>query len=178
MPAELVAICRQLDRYDAQLCTLLVLTGLRRGSLLSLRPDSFCHDGILVPWVKPGGEWFLRFDDGCPLWKPDLADIGRAIWSSEPPTLKTLRPRLKAIRNVAGKQLGFHGFRHAFASWLAMMGEPMEDIAAWLGHASPNTTRTHYAHLRPNGRKNIERNRRKVVTSRSHLIALCLGEKK
>jgi len=59
-----------------------------------------------------------------------------------------------------------------------MMGEPLEDIAVWLGHASPNTTRSHYAHLRPRGRQNIEANRRKVFTSRSQLMAICLGEKK
>ena len=178
MPDELVTICRQLDRYDAQLATFLTLTGLRRGSLISLRPDSFRSDGILVPWVKPGGEWFLRFDSGCPLWRPDVSDLGRAIWQAEPPTLNSLRPRLKAIRQAAGTGLGFHGFRHAFASWLAMMAEPLEDIAAWLGHASPNTTRTHYAHLRPHGRANIESNRRKVFTSRSQLMAICLGENK
>ncbi|HUW34709.1 MAG TPA: hypothetical protein VM223_24135, partial [Planctomycetota bacterium] len=27
--------------------------------------------------------------------------------------------------------------RHAFCSWLAMIGENMEDIAQWLVHASP-----------------------------------------
>jgi len=60
----------------------------------------------------------------------------------------------------------------------ALMGESMEDIAAWLGHASPETTRKHYAHLRTNGYANIESNRVRVLTMRSQLMAVSLGETK
>jgi len=68
--------------------------------------------------------------------------------------------------------------RHAFCSWLAMIGENMEDIAQWLVHASPMTTRKYYAHLTPNGRANVEANRRLAYTIRSLLFSKALGENK
>ena len=71
-----------------------------------------------------------------------------------------------------------HALRHAFASWLAMMGEAAKDIAAWPAHASPETTRKHYAHLRPNGYANIQSHRSRVLTMRSQLMVLSLGETK
>ena len=42
--------------------------------------------------------------------------------------------------------LPFHGLRHTAASYMIKQGIPIKNIAARLGHASPNTTLNIYAH--------------------------------
>jgi integrase len=43
----------------------------------------------------------------------------------------------------------FHGLRHTFASTLLSRGVSIKAVADWLGHASPTTTLSTYAHLMP-----------------------------
>ena len=176
MPRDLLQIIRASAPYDKALWTLLTLSGLRCGSLTSLRLECFTDIGIRVPHTKRGLEWQLRYDDGCPLWSPELSRIGRRIWTERPATYDWLQDHFDAACRTAGHRFTLHSLRHAFCSWLALMGEPVEDIAAWTHHASPQTTQRYYAHLRPRGRIRIDRNRRYVFTARSHLIARALGE--
>ena len=46
------------------------------------------------------------------------------------------------------KDFHFHDLRHSFASWLAMRGVPIYDIAKLLGHKSVRMSER-YAHLSP-----------------------------
>ena len=49
---------------------------------------------------------------------------------------QTLRESLKAVRKKANLAwVGFHDFRHAFASQCVMAGIDFMTIAAWLGHS-------------------------------------------
>lgn len=42
-----------------------------------------------------------------------------------------------------------HTLRHTATVWMVTAGIPMEKVAKFLGHASPDTTRRHYAHFAP-----------------------------
>ena len=45
------------------------------------------------------------------------------------------------------KKITFHGLRHSCASMLYERGQDMKKIQEWLGHSTPVTTETIYAHL-------------------------------
>ena len=45
------------------------------------------------------------------------------------------------------KKITFHGLRHSCASMLYEKGQDMKKIQEWLGHSTPVTTETIYAHL-------------------------------
>ena len=174
MPEDFQTAVDHAPPYVAGVWCLAAFTGLRLGSLLSLTLDSFAHDAIMVPHTKRGREWLLRFDDGCPLWAPDLSALGRRIWEARPPTTAQLRGLLDKARAAQALTWTLHGLRHAFCSWMVMMGETTADIAAWAHHASPQTTEQHYAHLRPRGRDRIESNRAIVNAMRSHTMSQVL----
>lgn len=44
-------------------------------------------------------------------------------------------------------ELKFHALRHTYASLMIAAGRPMFEIARLMGHATPRTTETVYAHL-------------------------------
>lgn len=177
LPAEMTGLveCAP-NAYDAGLWTLFALTGLRRGSILSLTLESFRPEGIFVPRTKRGVEWFMAFDDGCPLWVPELTIIGRRLWSVRPPGGEYIRVALEATCEIFDKRFTPHAFRHGFASWLMLAGEHDSDIAAWMHHTTPAMVQRTYAHLRPHGRERLAMNRKNVFTMRSHLIEKALGE--
>lgn len=167
-PGEMAELVDASDPYDAALWTFLAFTGLRRGSFLSITPDRILEDGIVVD-TKRRREWFLSYDDGCPLWRPDLSVLARRIWEERPPSVGYIQHHWRDIRKRAGHSFTLHGLRHGFCSWLAMMGETLHDIAAWAHHVNLSTTQR-YAHLRPRGRDRIEENRQRVFTLRSHCL--------
>jgi len=167
-PFQLYRLVQRSDRDAARCFMFLTLTGLRRDSFLSLTPDCFTDDGILVPRTKRGQEWFIRYDDGCPLWSQELSKLGRAIWKERTPTRDWLRFHMK------GTGFTLHGFRHACCSWQVMMGESTSDIAVRLHHSSPAITEKHYAHLRPRGRDRIDRNRKHVRKVCARLFRMVL----
>jgi integrase len=47
--------------------------------------------------------------------------------------------------------VGFHSFRHTFASLLIDEGKNIAVVAAWLGHDNPRVTLDTYAHLMDRG---------------------------
>jgi len=119
--------------------------------------------------------WLLRYDDGCPLWGPELTALGLRGWREGPPTPNYLRTHSESTCQALGTRYTLHSLRQAFCSRLAMMGESLQDIAAWAHHSSAQTTERWYAHLRPRGRDGADRNREGVVTMWSHCIAKCKG---
>lgn len=58
------------------------------------------------------------------------------------------RPLLEEaeLRTGDGNELHFHALRHFASSWLMANGMPVPDVAAYLGHASFDTTLQIYAH--------------------------------
>lgn len=172
IPQDLVALADASTPYDAAVWTFLAFTGLRRGSFLSLSAECFGPEGIQVPHTKRRQEWFISFGDGCPMWKPELAELGRLIWSVREPTSDYMRFHLEdACKAAEIRRFTIHGFRHAFGSWLSLMGETYQDIAAWGHWASVKTVETYYAHLRPGGRTSLRANRRLVGTTWAHCLS-------
>jgi len=176
-PEQFQAFVDASNRHDGAMWTFLALTGLRRGSFLSLTSECFQKDGILVPHTKRGREWFLSYADGCPLWKPELSDLGRWIWQVRAPTEDYVRFHWQNSRKAAGFDFTLHSLRHAFCSWLAMMGEHVADIAAWAHHASQATTEKWYAHLRPHGQARAKEHQIAVYAMCSHCLGRGLGRK-
>jgi len=167
---QMQALVDQSSPHDAGLWCLLTFTGLRRGSFLSLTPESFRPDGILVPHTKRGREWMLRYDDGCPFWAADLTRLGQHMWKTRQPTRTYVRTRFKTACADLGHEYTLHSLRHAFCSWLAMMGESLQDVAAWADHSTAQTTEQWYAHLRPRGRDRADSNREVALAVRSHCM--------
>jgi integrase len=52
------------------------------------------------------------------------------------------------LKKANGRKIGWHAFRHTFASQLAMRGAPLSAIQQLLGHSNIQTT-MRYAHLSP-----------------------------
>ena len=176
LPDDMIRLVEASEsRYDAGLWTFMALTGLRRGSFLSLDAESFGDDGILVRHTKRGEEWYLSFDDGNPLWRPELSVLGARIWSERIPTPSYMRFHFAAACKGAGRTYTLHSLRHGFCSWLAMMGENLQDIQAWAHHASVTTTQEWYAHLRPRGRARAEASRTAVDKMRSQCLNYSLS---
>ncbi len=175
-PEQMTELVDASSPYDGGLWTLLAMTGLRCGSFLSLSADCFGPEGVRVPHTKRREEWILSYDAGCPLWRPDLSELGRRLWSERPPTGSYLRFHLEAACDRIGRRWTPHAFRHAFCSWLVSIGEHMSDVAAWAHHSSAQTTEKWYAHLRPGGREKSALNRKAVFTMRSHCLRLALAE--
>jgi len=172
---QMPELLASLDPWARRVVCLLAFTGLRSGSLISLTPESFRPDGILVPHTKRRTEWWIGYDDGCPLWAPDLTDLGLVIWADRPPTQRLMDRVLPRTMRRAGCDFTAHGLRHAFCSWLAQAGESFQDIAAWAHHSSAQTTERWYAHLRPRGRDRADRIRMTLRAVRSQCMLLALG---
>ena len=149
-PEEMRNLVDASSEYDASIWTLLALSGLRRGSFLSLEPSRIRENGLVVD-TKRRQEWFLSYDDGCPLWGPELSEMARAVWQERPPTPDYMRFHFEEARESVNPNITIHSLRHAFCSWLVMMGEHLQDVAAWAHHSSARTTEKWYAHLRPRG---------------------------
>ena len=170
LPRQMTALVRASSLYYAGVWTLLAFTGLRLGSFLAITPDCFRRNGIFISTTKRRREWHIDYGDGCPLWGPDLTRLGRRIWETAPPTKATVRRALEAACRQTGVRFTPKAFRHAFVSWLSMMGESYQDIAAWAHHSTARTTEDWYAHLRPRGRARQDSNRRRVAVMWTHCL--------
>ena len=62
----------------------------------------------------------------------------------------------KAGVDKEGRRIGWHEFRHTFASQLAQKGVSLYKISKWLGHSDISTTQI-YAHFAPIYDGDIER---------------------
>ncbi len=178
MPDDLLGLVKASSRYDACIWFFLASTGIRRGSFLALDDESFREDGIVISQTKEGAEWFLAYDEGCPLWTPALGTIGRYIIANRGPREGASYLQAHFVRACTdiGKKYTLHSLRHAFCSWLTMMGESMQDVSAWVHHSTVMTTEGWYAHLRPGGKARAEKNRSRVVTMWSQCRDICLAE--
>ena len=130
---------------------LLMLTGCRRGEIVSLEWDWIKGKRILLPESKSGPRtvWLSsavravidtipRYSDDCPY-----------LFPGRPPTrpIDNLATQWDRIRDEAGLPgLRIHDLRHSWASTAAMNGVDMVTIAKLLGHALVETTER-YVHL-------------------------------
>ena len=69
----------------------------------------------------------------------------------------TIRRKLDQYSSIANiKRIKIHEFRHSCATYLINKDVDIKDIAAWLGHSSPDVTIRVYAHLLPMRKETIK----------------------
>jgi integrase len=149
------ALAKHPERQAADAIRLLLLTGARRGEVLSMRWDDIA-DGV---WSKPPSSTKQKEHHQIPLSAPALqllADIRkrqrpRAEFVLPSHGTSGHRVELKkdwaALCKAAGIEgLRVHDLRHSYASQLVSGGASLPLIGALLGHSNPATTHR-YAHL-------------------------------
>jgi integrase len=151
----MAALATHKYQASANAVRLLLLTGARRGEVLSATWDQFdIGTGV---WTKPAATTKQRKLHRIPLSAPAMqllaemkeAAEGAALFpgrgGNEAQTdLKRFWASICATAAVKGVRL--HDLRHSYASYLASAGLSLPVIGALLGHSSPVTT-SRYAHL-------------------------------
>jgi integrase len=156
---ELVRLVKALaehgDRQAADVFRLLLLTGARRGEVLSMRWSSV-EDGV---WSKLPSSTKQREHHQVPLSAPAiqlLADIRKRqrprsewVFPGDGATghLVEVKKSWAAVTKAAGIEgLRIHDLRHSYASQLVSGGASLALVGALLGHSNPLTT-ARYSHL-------------------------------
>lgn len=159
-PEELTNLTAALAEHDdqqaANIVRLLLLTGARRGEVLTARWDQFnLTDGV---WTKPGATTKQKTDHRVPLSAPArrlLAELFATRRDGQeyvfPGRNGGHRIEIKndwaAICKAAGiTGARMHDLRHTYASMLASANISLPTIGALLGHTQPQTT-ARYSHL-------------------------------
>jgi integrase len=153
------------SQIAANAVRLLLLTGARRGEVLSATWDQF--DFVGGTWTKPSSHTKQKLEHRVPLSAPArqlLAEIRaeaerRAKEKRREPSRYVFPARVgdgpmveiktawAALCRAAGLEgVRVHDLRHTYASVLASAGLSLPVIGALLGHTQPGTT-ARYAHL-------------------------------
>lgn len=150
------ALANHSNQRSANVIRFLLLTGARRGEVLSATWDQFdLETGI---WTKPSAHTKQKKDHRVPLSAPALKLLSdmraKEVHSThvfpgripgEP--IREIRKTWTSVCKQAGiTNCRIHDLRHTYASILASAGMSLPVIGALLGHTQPNTT-ARYAHL-------------------------------
>lgn len=161
LPGEIALIISDMRskgfNTEADIASIALHTGLRRGEILSLHWDDIdLHRGIIrikssegyqikggkmrsVPLNLRGEEIIKKY--------PRREDRSTIFPGIHPDTLSKRFKR--SIRDCnLGEDLHFHSLRHTFASWLVQRGTSLYIVQRLLGHSSPSMTQI-YSHLAP-----------------------------
>jgi integrase len=157
---ELKRLGKALDKYSdqqsANIIRLLLLTGARRGEVLSARWADF--DSDFTTWTKPSAATKQKLEHVSPLSSAAqrlLLDIreqtaAAAEWvfpGSNGAHRRDVKDAWAGLCTAAGiKGARVHDLRHTYASVLASAGLSLPVIGALLGHTTATTTHR-YAHL-------------------------------
>jgi integrase len=157
--AELARLLAALDAYrdqrTAAIFKLLLLTGSRRGEVLTMRwEDINLRDGT---WTKPHGRTKQREKHAVPLsaaaqailadLEPESSGFIFPAGRGADGPMRTVEKPWKTICQAAGiTGLRTHDLRHSFAAQLASAGVGLYTIGKLLGHKKPSTT-ARYSHL-------------------------------
>ena len=155
------ALAEHEDQQAADIVRLLLLTGARRGEVLSARwADLDLGEG---KWSKPASSTKQKEAHEVPLSAPArqlLSEIrerqagkrhalGKYVFPGTGGSghIVEIKKAWRALCRAAGiTGLRIHDLRHSYASQLVSGGASLPLIGALLGHASPSTT-ARYAHL-------------------------------
>ena len=170
--AALVAAAEAQKRapYLADLITLAVMTGCRKGELLGLEwsrvdlhanairlgaADTKAGKGRLVPINSDARAALLRRFNFRATFYPDARWV---ICDKSGERVRSVKSSFRhACRTVGLVGFRFHDLRHTCGSWLAQAGVPEGHIAQVLGHSTVRMTER-YAHLAPaNARAAVEK---------------------
>jgi len=149
------ALAEHPEQTSANVVRLLLLTGARRGEVLSATWDQFDLEAGV--WIKPSAHTKQKTEHRVPLSGPAmqlLSDMhgeigGSCLFPGKSPDvpLTEIKHFWAAICRKANiKDCRIHDLRHTYASILASAGMSLPVIGALLGHTQPNTT-ARYSHL-------------------------------
>jgi integrase len=153
---RLLTACQASTNKQLYLCVVLALSsGMRQAELMGLKwQDVSLKDGYLVLHETKNGERrrvplaghgleLLR--EHAKVRRLDTQLLFPGIINKDKPL--NLRPFFKAAREAAGiSNFKWHDLRHCTASYLAMNGASLSEIAEVLGHKTLNMVKR-YAHL-------------------------------
>jgi integrase len=145
------------DRRAADAVRMMLLTGARKGEVLSMRwQDLRMKEGM---WVKPSAHTKQRRTHYVPLTYDAVQLLARRqnmntrdpvfVFPGDRPDqpLQDIKKSWQKMREAAGiPDVRLHDLRHTFASLLASDGVPLSIIGQLLGHTQVATT-SRYAHL-------------------------------
>jgi integrase len=155
------ALAKHEDKQAADIVRLALLTGARRGEILSARwADIDLAAGI---WTKPGSSTKQKTDHIAPLNAPALAllneireqqvskrhALGEYVFpghGSGGHRVNIKRDWRQLCRAADLRGLRVHDLRHSYASFLVGGGASLPLVGALLGHSNAVTT-SRYAHL-------------------------------
>ena len=143
------------DKRSSRAFLLLLLTGARRGEVLSARWGEF--DLSAGTWQKPASSTKQRRSHRVPLSDPakyllrsmDKEHVNEFLFPGSGATghLVELKKQWRKVLKTADlENFRIHDLRHCFASLLASQGCSLPIIGSLLGHTRPETT-ARYAHL-------------------------------
>jgi integrase len=154
------AIAAHPNQQSANAVRLLLMTGSRRGEVLSATWNQFDLDA--GTWTKPSSHTKQKREHHVALSAPALAVLTamradcERVGETSPhlfpsPTGQGHQFALKKFWHSVCKTAGItgvrvHDLRHSFASYLASSGASLPLIGEMLGHTQPSTT-ARYAHL-------------------------------
>ena len=157
------ALAKHPDRQGADAIKLLLLTGARRGEVLSMRWGDL--DLTAGTWNRKAADLKQGRDHSVPLSPPALTilsalrdeqtangkrALGEFVFPSAVSTARHLVEVRRLWRNVVKTadlgDLRLHDLRHSFASQLVSSGASLALIGSLLGHSSPAVT-ARYSHL-------------------------------
>jgi integrase len=153
----LLKACDDLKTHSPHLRPLVetaLLTGMRRGELLSLKWEQIRNGFIYLTETKSGKARQIPINERL---ADVLREVRRGSQLKSPHVFcdsrgnrfyEVKRSYASACRRAGIEDFTFHGLRHTFASHLAMNGIGLKAIQELLGHADLTMT-MRYAHLSP-----------------------------
>lgn len=156
---EIERLCDALDRHPNQSAAnairLMLLTGARRGEVLSSGWDDFNLE--LGVWTKPSHHTKQKRTEHVPLSPPALQLLA-SIKQKSPngylfpgnvrgqPLQEIKRVWATVCKHAKIEKVRLHDLRHTYASHLVSSGMSLPIVGRLLGHTQPQTT-ARYAHL-------------------------------
>ena len=187
---ELARLLAALDAYRDQrvaaIFRLLLLTGSRRGEVLSMRWDDLdLRTGI---WTKPHTRTKQKERHVVPLSAAARAVLTKFAANRDPSgfvfpagrsasgPMRTVEKPWRTICQTAGiTGLRTHDLRHNFAAQLASGGVGLYVIGGLLGHRKPNTT-ARYSHLTDAALREATERASAIITGRAATEIVPLGK--
>jgi integrase len=152
-----VALSKHPDKQFATIVGLLVLTGARRGEVLSMRWSGLTLTKDKSRWSKLASETKQRREHSIPLSAPACQLLSKIkkrgdsdfVFPSDSKSghvegIKKSWATLLKSADITG--LRVHDLRHSYASMLVSSGASLPLVGAMLGHSSTATT-ARYSHL-------------------------------
>lgn len=153
-PTELRVLVAACPEWLRPVVALAVMTGMRRGELLSLRwlDVDLSQGRLLLPQTKNGEGRAVYLNKGAQAVLSSMphapeASITDKLFSGITPDQVSIAFR-RACRRLKIADFRLHDLRHTAASWLRMSGADIHTVAQLLGHKDLRMA-ARYQHLSP-----------------------------